>query len=462
MFRWFLDSGKTKPRHAFFKLSLTVLSILIFLFAGCNSPSNTTTTSLTTPTSQTTDTSIDQTTITLSSTTIILSSTTTTTTTNIETTNELLTVHFIDVGQGDSILIDLGSTEVLIDGGDNSANIVPYLQQYVDGNLEVMVATHPHADHIGGLIDVFSAFQVDQIWYNGEASSSATYSSFINLVQAENAQVHVGKRGDSITVEALSFLVLNPCDLSGTTNNNSLVLSLSYGNIDFLFMGDAEKEAETTMLMASDIPIPDIEILKVGHHGSRTASSANFLAATTPETAIYMACTGNSYGHPHAETILALENIGSHIYGTDINGTIKISTDGNTYNVITQQGESIPTSTSIISTSTTTTQTTTITPTIPTSPLSLQIVSVTSPIAAGANATLSVKTEPGANCTITVYYKSGPSSATGLTPKTTDSNGNVSWTWEVGSNTTPGSWRIVVTASLGGQTVQQEVYFTVT
>jgi beta-lactamase superfamily II metal-dependent hydrolase len=248
-----------------------------------------------------------------------------------------LKVHFIDVGQGDSILVDLGETEILIDGGDKSPGLTPYLNRYVDGNLEVMVATHPHADHIGGLIDVLNAFQVEQIWHNGETSESKTYTDFTTAANSEGAEVHIGKRGDRITAGALSLLVLNPRTLAGTTNNNSIVLSLSYDRIDFLFMGDAEREAEGAMLVASDIPVPDIDILKVGHHGSRTASSPDFLALTTPEVAVYMAGTGNSYGHPHQETLDSLAKIGAKIYGTDVNGTIVINTGGETFTTKTQK-----------------------------------------------------------------------------------------------------------------------------
>jgi competence protein ComEC len=242
-----------------------------------------------------------------------------------------LKIHFIDVGQGDAILIDLDDVEVLIDGGDRSPGVVNYLKKYVDGPLEVMIATHPHADHIGGLIDVLASFEVKEIWYNGETTTSKTYSDFISAVNAENAQVNIATRGNIIKADSLSFKVLNPFNLNGTNNNNSIVLHLAYGQIDFLFEGDAEKEAEGVMLVKSDMPVPDVEVLKVGHHGSRTASSQNFLAVTTPEVAIYMAGKGNTYGHPHAETIEALSAIGAEIYGTDVHGNIVVSTDGEKY-----------------------------------------------------------------------------------------------------------------------------------
>jgi beta-lactamase superfamily II metal-dependent hydrolase len=251
--------------------------------------------------------------------------------TTAQPTLNTLIIHFIDVGQGDAILIDLGDTEVLIDGGDRSPSVVEYLNEYVNGALEVIVATHPHADHIGGFIAVLNTFEVQQVWHNGDTSTSQTYSDFMDAVQAEGAEVHMAHRGDEIEAGGLTFTVLNPATLAATTNNNSIVLSLSYGEVDFLFTGDAEQEAEADMLAAGIVP--DVEILKVGHHGSRTASSASFLAAAHPEVAVYMAGVGNTYGHPHAETISALEAIGASIYGTDVNGTVVVSTNGETYDV---------------------------------------------------------------------------------------------------------------------------------
>lgn len=246
-------------------------------------------------------------------------------------TTEELKVHFIDVGQGDSILIDLGSTEILIDGGGRSPGVIPYLNNYVDGAIEVMIATHPHADHIGGLIDVLSTYEVKEIWHNGDKSDSKTYADFINSIENEEAGVHVARLHDTIKVDGLSLFVHHPADLDGSTNNNSIVLHLAYGEMDFLFTGDAEREAEAKMMMLSSVRIPEVEILKVGHHGSRTASTKDFLAITSPEIAIYMAKEGNSYGHPHDETIESLHNIGTTIFGTDVPGDIVVVTDGKNY-----------------------------------------------------------------------------------------------------------------------------------
>ena len=156
----------------------------------------------------------------------------------------------------------------------------------------------------------------------------------MNSVNSEGATVHQAERGNTIQVGTLKFNVLNPAKpLFSDANNNSIVLSLSYGDVDFLFMGDAEREAEAKMLIQSVVPLPDCEILKVGHHGSNTASSLDFLNAIKPEVAIYMAGKDNSYGHPHQETIAALTQVGAEIYGTDICGTIVVTSDRKSFSV---------------------------------------------------------------------------------------------------------------------------------
>ncbi len=245
-----------------------------------------------------------------------------------------LQVHFIDVGQGDAILIDYGTTEVLIDAGEKSPGVTDYLKKYVDGHLEAIVATHPHSDHIGGLIAVLDEYTVDAIWTNGEAATSKTYTDFMNKSAAEGALVSTAHRGAVITAGVLTFHVLNPpSPLLDDVNDNSIVLLLRDGSVDFLFTGDAEIDAENSMISAG--VISDIDILKVGHHGSSSASSPAFLAIARPEVAIYMAGAGNPYGHPHNESILALTGIGAKIYGTDRYGTIVIDTNGVTYTITT-------------------------------------------------------------------------------------------------------------------------------
>ena len=251
------------------------------------------------------------------------------------TTNGELIIHFIDVGQGDAILVDYGTYEMLIDGGRGD-DCVAYIPNYVDGALEVMVATHPDTDHIGGLDSVLDAFVVESIWLNGDSASSQTYTRFMAKVNAEGAQVRSAQRGDRIILSTLSFDVLNPTlPLGSNRNENSIVLKLSFGQVDFFFTGDAESKAEASMV--SDGLIDDIAILKVSHHGSEHCSTVNFLAAAQPEIAIYSAGVNNAYGHPSSETIARLKNIGASIYGTDIHGTIIVTTDGKAFDVQTEK-----------------------------------------------------------------------------------------------------------------------------
>lgn len=242
-----------------------------------------------------------------------------------------LRVYFIDVGQGDAILIDLASTEILIDGGDGDTNIVNFLDDYIDGSLEVMIATHPHADHIGGLIDVFDAFTVDNVWTDGEIVSSKVYTDFMSKASSSGAQMHISHRDDSIVTGNLTLKVLNPpSPLFADVNENSIVVQLDYGNMNFLFMGDAGVAAETSMRDAGELS--NIDVLKVGHHGSNSATSTMFLSIVEPEIAIYMAGYDNSYGHPYKVTINNLTDFGATIYGTDVDGTITVTT--NKYNII--------------------------------------------------------------------------------------------------------------------------------
>jgi beta-lactamase superfamily II metal-dependent hydrolase len=245
-----------------------------------------------------------------------------------------LTVHFIDVGQGDSILIDLGETEVLIDGGSKGTGAANYIDAYVDGPLETIVVTHPHEDHIGGLPDVFDKYDVKEVWLNGETATSKAYTDLMNAINTEGSIVHEAKRGMSIQVGTIVFSVLNPeTPLTDDVNNNSIVLRLSYGETDFLFMGDAQKQAESSMLSL----LTSTEILKVGHHGSDTSSSTNFLNVVKPEIAIISVAKVNSYHHPAQVTLDDLTAIGATIYKTSDSGTITVTTDGNTYTVQTEK-----------------------------------------------------------------------------------------------------------------------------
>lgn len=245
-----------------------------------------------------------------------------------------LQVYFIDVGQGDAILIVApdGKT-ILIDGGEADSRVLPYLKKVGLTRLDLLIATHPHSDHIGGLVQVLKSVSVAKVVTNGQPTTTKTYENFLDAIATAKAEYVEVKRGDSLRLGGLTFAVLNPSSVkSDDLNDNSVVLRFVYGKVSFLFTGDAQSQAEAGMSVSSFSPVK-ANILKVGHHGSRTSSSKQFLALVKPDVAIYSAGKDNPYGHPHAETLAALFAIGAKIYGTDVNGTVVVTTDGSTYKV---------------------------------------------------------------------------------------------------------------------------------
>jgi competence protein ComEC len=178
---------------------------------------------------------------------------------------------------------------------------------------------------------------VTRVVTNGQISTSSTFAHFLDAVAADKTAFIIVKQGDTISQGMLDLAVLNPVDTHvSDLNSNSLVLRLVYGRVSFLFMGDADKAAEVNMI-AAGLAAP-VTILKVGHHGSDSASSPAFLALIKPAVAIYSAGVGNSFGHPKAVTLIDLAAVGAQIYGTDLNGTVLVSTDSQTYLVIPAKG----------------------------------------------------------------------------------------------------------------------------
>jgi competence protein ComEC len=380
-------------------------------------------------------------------------------------TGQELDVHFINVGEGDSILIDCGPTDVLIDGGEESANVADLIKPYVHGDIEAVIATHYHADHIGGLIDVFKDYHVDNAFWNGEVDTTLTYLNWKQAMDTNGVKEQIVKRDDVIQEGILTFNVLDPVvTTDADPDQDCIVLSLQYGSKSFLFMADDGKPAEDNLLAAG--LLQHYNVLKVGHHGSDTASSQEFLNVVKPDIAVYECGLNDQYGFPKADVISRLKQIGAVVYGTDTSDTIELETNGLSENIQTGiKPQSMVTTSAIVPSSTTASFTTTATPYTTTTTLvgalSLQVVSVTSPVTHGANVTLIAKTTPGAQCTIIVNYKSGASTASGLEAKTADNLGNVSWTWKVGANTSPGTWTIVCTATLQGNTVTTTTNFMV-
>jgi competence protein ComEC len=248
---------------------------------------------------------------------------------------QILNVYFIDVGQGDSILIQSSCGEtILIDGGEDNQKALNFILSLGITKLDIVIASHVHPDHIGGLIEVLNTIPVAKVYSNGEMYSTLTYESFVDAIFSSNAAYFEVKRGDTITDGSLTLSVLNlPYGNENNANNNSIILRLVYQNISFLFMGDAEYEVESS-LVNSGFSIKS-DILKIGHHGSNTSSSAIFLDSVHPSIAVYSAGLGNPYHLPDPVVLRRISGIGTVIYGTDINGTILISTDSTNIQVLT-------------------------------------------------------------------------------------------------------------------------------
>lgn len=244
-----------------------------------------------------------------------------------------LRVHFIDVGQGDSTLIQVpDGTTALIDGGYDNGLALQYLRTLGITHIDVMIASHPHADHIGGLVEILRAMPVGVVWTSGASHSTGIYEQFLDAIAEAKVPYREAQRGDTIPFGALTFTVLHSERDADNLNDTSLVLHLTYGQISYLFTGDAEDPSEKAMLR-EESNLLAATILKVGHHGSHTSSSPAFLAAVKPQVVVYSAGRHNSYGHPHASTITNLCRANALIYGTAQHGTVVISTTQDHYTV---------------------------------------------------------------------------------------------------------------------------------
>ncbi len=247
-------------------------------------------------------------------------------------------LYFIDVGQGDSVFIDTSGLDVLIDGGTRTAGatVVDFLDDLNIVEIHLMVATHMDADHIGGLIAVLnSAIQVDQVLINNQTGITVTYNDFMAL--ANTHSVNIAQRGETLVLtQNVNLTVLNPVQPLefNEQNLNSVAMRLQIGESSFLLMGDAEIETEESILQSGMEVSADV--LKVGHHGSNTATSDYFLTAVSPSIAIVSAGEDNPYGHPHQETLDKLIANQITVYGTYQSGTITISANSTSIQVLNQ------------------------------------------------------------------------------------------------------------------------------
>lgn len=240
----------------------------------------------------------------------------------------IMEVHFIDVGQGDCTLVKCGDKAMLIDAGDDSQGtaIQNYLQKQGVKKLDYLILTHPDADHIGGAPVIITKFEIGKVFISNFEKDNNTYRKLIQALDEKRLSYSTPKVGDSYTLESAQFTILAPNGTYQSPNNASIALLLKNGSNSFLFSGDAEEEAEADILK-NGISL-SADVYQVGHHGSKTSSSQAFIEAIKPTWAVISCAEGNSYGHPHAQTLNTLRSMGIKVFRTDEQGSIVATSDG--------------------------------------------------------------------------------------------------------------------------------------
>lgn len=259
--------------------------------------------------------------------------------------NAEIKVHFIDIGQGDAILIQENEEHnVLIDGGNRWNSVEEKMINYLEKNnvekIDALISTHAHADHIGSLEAVINNFEVEQVYDPGKIHTSKTFENYLIAIDKNNIAFDTPRRNEEIIIGNLNFKVLHPVGNVErySLNNSSIVLKLNYKNISFLFTGDIEKEVERDIL-EDNLPL-NATILKVAHHGSSTSSSKDFIEEVSPETAVIQVGRDNKFGHPDQSTIKHFKEENIKILRNDLNGDIVISSNGNSYDIKTERSQS--------------------------------------------------------------------------------------------------------------------------
>ena len=244
---------------------------------------------------------------------------------------DTLSVHYIDVGQADCILVETAGKFLLIDGGnkDDSQLVVSYLEQQGVQELEAVICTHPHEDHVGGLPAVLAVFPTRAVYAPTNTYSSKIFDSFLYYVDQQGLEVTIPSPGQLLTMGDMIMTFVGPVKSYAETNDTSIVLSAFFDDVRFIFTGDMEVAAENDMLDHWGAQMDwDSTVLKVGHHGSSTSSGYRFIREIDPEYAIVSVGADNSYGHPHEEVVSRYADAGIPLFRTDELGHIIVTADG--------------------------------------------------------------------------------------------------------------------------------------
>ena len=250
---------------------------------------------------------------------------------------DVLTVEFLDVGQANAALLTCGGKSLLIDGGKvkNNQKLIARLKELEVDHLDAVICSHPDEDHCGGLAAVLAKYPAEHVYSSVTEYTTKVFSNVVKYADEQGHPVEVPQTGDSWTLGSASVQVIGPVQTYSDPNNGSLVLRVDYGETSFLFTGDMGITAEDE-LVESGARL-DATVLKVGHHGSSTSSSADFLRAVRPDCALISCGEGNSYGHPEQVVLDRLEAIGAAVYRTDRDGTIRAVCDGKTIEITTER-----------------------------------------------------------------------------------------------------------------------------
>lgn len=249
-----------------------------------------------------------------------------------------LFVDFVDVGQGDCTLIRTADAVILVDAGEagTADTVVSYLKEKGIKNIDCCIATHPHSDHIGALYRIFEEFSVDTVLLpdipDELIPTTSTYEKFLDGLENVKNIIPAGT-GDNFDFGSLNLDILGPVKEYDDLNQMSLVSKVSFGNTSVMLTGDIETPAETDMLKKRNVDY-SADILKVGHHGSKTSTSEKWLKAVHPQFAVVSCGLDNDYGHPHKNIINRLEDFGVEYYRTDLEGHILFKSDGNEITLI--------------------------------------------------------------------------------------------------------------------------------
>lgn len=240
-------------------------------------------------------------------------------------------VWFFDVGQGDGMLIETPhGKQLLIDGGPDQTILqkLPSVMWPWDRTIEAMFVSHPDSDHVTGLVSVFERYNVQAIYETGVRGGTSVIRELEQAILKEQAARFVVRQGDTFEIDGVTIDIIWPSEQAVRAqkdrNNTSIVMRVSYGDTEILFTGDADEYVEEDFAIQAG----DIDVLKVGHHGSHTSTSATFLKAVRPEIAIISAGEENRYGHPHPIILSRLHEIGAEIWRTDFDGDILLFSDG--------------------------------------------------------------------------------------------------------------------------------------